>query len=60
MNQQYLEKEILITGFTDYFFDINDLISADSYNEELLLQKFQQFPKVLQLLLFLNVQFMLQ
>jgi len=49
---QYLQKENLIIELQGYDFSVDDLISADSYNEELLLAKFKKFPKEIQLLLF--------
>jgi len=49
---QYLNKDTLIQQLHGYDFPLDDLISADSYNEELLMTNFKKYPIESQLLLF--------
>jgi len=48
---QYLDKEQLLTDISYYDTKTDDLISADSYNEELIMNKFNSYDKEIQELL---------
>jgi len=48
---QYLNKEVLLNNVFYYDIKVDDLISADSYNEEEIMKKFNSIDKEGQLLL---------
>jgi len=45
MFDQYLNKDSLLSVVPVYDFDVSDLISADSYNETKILERFQLYDK---------------